>query len=86
MRASNRGLVLGLFDRARPPEDEYSADVLHSRGIGSGAQLVDQSLTRGAVTGTNPDLEQLVRGQRLVDFGDDRLGEAGVADMDIALE
>ena len=69
-----------------PPQHQNFAHLLHWRGAGAGAQLVVKLGTLVAVLGTGPDFDQLVRGERAIDLAEERVGQAGMADVDDGFE
>ena len=55
--------------------------MLHGLGAGALADARQRHLALVAVERRGADLDQLVRGERAVDFGDDRVGQAFLAQL-----
>ena len=67
---------------ARTPEDEDLADTVDGGGGGAFAEFVADGDTIGTVVRADSHLDQFVRCERAIDFGDERFGEAGAPGLD----
>lgn len=65
----------------RTPQHQDFADLLHRRSASAGAQLIVERRTLFAVLGAGANFDEFVRGERAVDLAEERVGEAGVADV-----
>jgi len=72
--------------RPRPPQDNDLPDALDDCGVGPGGERIDQRGTLLAVCAADPHLDQLVRRERAIGFGDNSIGEAGLPDLDDRFE
>ena len=69
----------------RAPEDRDAPDLLDKGGISAFRERGRERVTLAAVAG-ELYLDQAVRGERAVDFGERRIGDAGLADVHDGLE
>ena len=75
-----------LVARTRTPQHEHASDVLHGDGAGPIADLFRQRLAILTSSAGQLHLDQAVRRQRTIHFGEHRLGQTGLTDEDDRLE
>src|SRR3954462_10433875 len=86
LRLSSVSMPRVLFTRLLPVEDEHLADALHRRGAGALAERLKRRLARAAVERRRAHLDQLVRGERAIDFLHHFIRKAFGADDDDGLQ
>jgi 23S rRNA (uridine2552-2'-O)-methyltransferase len=74
-----QGIDLCALGR-RPVEDQQLADMLNQPGVKRSANFGSHFAAGGAIIGKHPDLDQFVSDQLCVDGGQNRIGQAVVAD------
>src|SRR3954467_3313632 len=86
LRLSSVSKPRALFTRLLPVEDEHLADALHRLGAGALAERAEAIFAHVASEAGRPHLDQLVRGERAIDFLHHFIRKAFGADDDDRLQ